>query len=383
MSAIVEVAEKKSTHKVEVVPIVLEKHPNADSLSIVRVYGYQCVVKTADWTGVDTASYVQPDSMVPNTPEYAFLRACSTCTGTGNAWTADRERVDCPDCQGKGTLPLRDYDRRIRVRKFRGQMSQGMLVKAPAGSKVGDDVSDILGITRYEPPEPGMHGAKNGPVNQRKAPSCYVPVYDVENWYRYGKATFTDGEPIQITEKLHGSNFRAVYSSADKDFFVGSRRHWLREYTEVPARTWYRRLSNWLGITKPRTVEYKNIWFDAARKHPWIEDWCRHNPDTVLFGEVYGKQDLKYGVKDGDIGLAIFDMYGCSSGIYAMPIFHSVPCVPILYEGPYSEQVVRSYIDGKSQVLGANHMREGIVIRSSRTGNKLKAVSDAYLERAK
>ena len=37
----------ESTHRVEIVPVNLEPHPNADTLSIVRVFdGYTCVVRT-------------------------------------------------------------------------------------------------------------------------------------------------------------------------------------------------------------------------------------------------------------------------------------------------------------------------------------------------
>src|SRR3990167_10637 len=211
------VAEKKSTHKVEVVPVALENHPNANTLSVVRVWGYQVVVKSSDWKGVDKAAYIQPDYVVPDSPEYAFLRSCTTCRGTGNAFTADKERVQCPDCSGSGILPLRDTDRHIRVRKFRGEMSQGLLVKAPFGAKIGDDVSQELGITRYVPPEPGHGGAKTGKVSMQKPPSCYVPDYDVENWYRYGRKTFKDGEKVIITEKIHGCNARYVYDSHTRE----------------------------------------------------------------------------------------------------------------------------------------------------------------------
>src|SRR5271154_3782929 len=66
------------THKVEVVPVVLEKHPDADKLSIVRVYNFQGVVNTADWQGVGKACYVQPDSVMPDTKEYRWLKDTST-----------------------------------------------------------------------------------------------------------------------------------------------------------------------------------------------------------------------------------------------------------------------------------------------------------------
>jgi hypothetical protein len=55
----------ESTHRVEIVPVNLEPHPNADTLSIVRVFdGYTCVVRTADWEGVPFAAYI-PRCMSP------------------------------------------------------------------------------------------------------------------------------------------------------------------------------------------------------------------------------------------------------------------------------------------------------------------------------
>src|SRR5690349_21772622 len=107
-----------STFKVEVVPVKLEKHPNADALSLVTVFdAYVLCVRTADWEGVTQAAYLPPDSVVPNTEEYAFL-------------------------EGKT---------RIKAKKLRGIVSQGMLVPAPEGSSIGDDVAEALKITHYEP----------------------------------------------------------------------------------------------------------------------------------------------------------------------------------------------------------------------------------------
>jgi len=52
-----------STHVVEVVKIKKENHPNADSLSIVKVRGWQCVVRTDDWEDGQLAAYIPPDSL--------------------------------------------------------------------------------------------------------------------------------------------------------------------------------------------------------------------------------------------------------------------------------------------------------------------------------
>ena len=112
-----------STHRVEVVPVTLETHPNAETLSIVRVWSYTVVVKTADWQGLTRGAYIPPDSVVPDNETFAFL--------------------------GGKT--------RITVRRFRGVISYGLLVPAPEGAQIGDDVAERIrvthyGVTHYEPP---------------------------------------------------------------------------------------------------------------------------------------------------------------------------------------------------------------------------------------
>src|SRR3990167_2192296 len=127
-----------STHKVEIVPIKLEPHPNADKLSLVKIHGYTCVVNTNDWAGKDEAAYVCPDSLVDTKrPEFAFL--------------GDRPR--------------------ITVRRFRGIFSQGLLVPAPEGSQIGDDVAEQLGVTKYEPIIKFNMGDEESP------PPGFIPKY--------------------------------------------------------------------------------------------------------------------------------------------------------------------------------------------------------------
>lgn len=64
-----------STFKVEVVPVKLEPHPNADTLSLVRVFdNYTVAVRTEDWIGRTVGAYIPPDSVVPAEREqFAFL----------------------------------------------------------------------------------------------------------------------------------------------------------------------------------------------------------------------------------------------------------------------------------------------------------------------
>lgn len=150
-----------STFRVEVVPVVLEPHPDADSLSIVKVRGFTVCVKTFDWVDRKIGVYIPPDSIVPDTDQFKFLNT----------------------------------SRRIKVRKLRGIISMGLLVPAPEGSKLGDNVAELMGITHYETPiELSTSGEARGYSD------FYLPIYDVENYYNYPDV-LREGELVQVTEK--------------------------------------------------------------------------------------------------------------------------------------------------------------------------------------
>lgn len=159
-----------STHKVEVVEINLEKHPNAELLSIVKIFGYQVVVRTDDWKDKNLGAYIPPDSLVcTDRPEFTFLKT-------------DGRNIE-----------------RIKVKKLRGIISMGLLVPAPIGSYVGDDVAVELGVEHYEPPLPTMTGGDNS----KGPPLAYAPKYDVDTIRKYNRL-LVDGEKVYVSEKIHG-----------------------------------------------------------------------------------------------------------------------------------------------------------------------------------
>src|SRR5438105_922401 len=177
-----------STHSIEVVEIRKEPHPNADSLSIVKIHGWQCVVRTADWNDGDLAAYIPPDYVVPEKPEYEFLK----------------------DKDGK-------FHGRIRVKKLRGYISQGLLMPAPQGSVIGENVMERMEITRYVPLEPATMG---GDCLSPPKSVWHNRHYDVEDHRRYN-TVLEQGEPVVVTEKIHGANIRVVFT--DGELWVGSR----------------------------------------------------------------------------------------------------------------------------------------------------------------
>jgi len=63
-----------STHRVEIVEVDFSPHPNAETLSVAKIFGgYDYVGKTSDWVGVKKAAFIPPDSVISTLrPEFAI-----------------------------------------------------------------------------------------------------------------------------------------------------------------------------------------------------------------------------------------------------------------------------------------------------------------------
>ena len=269
-------------HKVKVISIgEIQVHPNADTLGIVFVGGYQCVVKKDNYKVGDLAIYLPPDSVVPQTKPFEFL------------W-ADKEFPD-------GVVP--EKYRRITVRRYRKEYSEGLLLPVTdfpllynqAGvfsQDEGADVAELLGITHYEEPEPvDLYGTPSTRLQEKgwprslrgwfflvlralglrrnplegtseRAPKNAPPVYEVEN-FKYYTSTFVPGEQVVVTEKIHGSNARYLFDG--KRMWVGSKQLWKSEKSNC-------------------------IWRRALRELPWITEFCKQYPEHTLYGEIVPTQ---------------------------------------------------------------------------------------------
>jgi len=223
-------------------------------------------------------------------------------------------------------------------------MSYGLLVRAPEGASVGDDVADLFGVEHYEPNScMGIQKRTTGgdaeqvPDNLRT-----VAKYDVDSLRRYSRV-FTPGELVMVTEKIHGANSRYCFS--EDRMWCGSRSEWKKK-------------------------QDGSIWWRALEVTPQIEEFCRAHPGFILYGEVYGKvQELRYGVEN-DVRFAAFDVLGPSGAFFpalfgrAVTESSGVPCVP-LYRGemPFDFAEICEMAEGPSRMEGANHVREGVVVK--------------------
>jgi len=325
-----------STHSVNVIEIgEVLPHSNAERLEIVPMNGWQAVVKKGQFAPGDRAIYIEPDYTVPTErEEFAFLARDGR----------DRHR--------------------LKAVRLRGVLSFGLLIPVPAelhDREPGSNVMADLGVERYEPT---VKLARADELPEAEWPQVYSSKFDVENMKKFPDV-FQSGEPVIVTEKIHGANAR--YLSAGGIFYIGSRSNWLKPEVGHP-------------------------WKRAADADPRIQSWCEAHPDTVLYGEIYGAvQSLKYGTKQGEVKFAAFAASHRGEWLDTGHLLadDTLPTVPVAYRGPYDLAAIEAVAELDSTVPGAEkgHMREGVVIvpeRERRDDNigrvALKLISNRYWE---
>ncbi len=393
----------------EVVKVVsVEKHPNADRLEIAKFAfasgvnpDYQVVTGRGDFVVGDLAVYVSDDMLVPvSRPEFEFLKD-----------------------KAKGGY------HRVRACRLRGVMSTGFLirnndlVKQNATSEevyfkignLGVDVSAKLGVLKYVNPldvENSTGGQNTGMGKKRgrllsKLLSWFgkklysppkIPDYSVLS-LRKVPDLFEEGEPVILTEKIHGSNIR--FGRVNGRVYIGS------HHTEKSdSRPWLLRI---LTGTKRKGSGYygTDVWSTWFRRVFNTKDRLNKLPNNVVFyGEIFGPgiQPWTYGLRNTEV--MVFDAYQlpvkkswwqfwkkADSGgwlnrnelLSELPLF--VKTVPEVDAGPFVKQFVKQFAEMPNSVkqcfdTDPKHKcndREGIVVRSLDWKKAGKLVSDKYL----
>ncbi|MBC2903355.1 RNA ligase (ATP) [Streptomyces cupreus] len=347
-----------STLRVTAEVLTVHEHPNADALELAQVGLYRAVVAKGAYRTGEVAVYIPEQSVLP-----AALVEELGLTGRLAGSNSDR----------------------VKAVRLRGELSQGIVCRPSALTGVdlvraasdGTDLAERLGITKWVPPiPPTMSG------DVESAPDL-LPWVDIENIQRY-PGIFTAGEPVVLTEKLHGSACLVTYVADESRVYVSSKGFGSKSLAlKEDARNLYWRAVRGHGVAEVAARVAERL---GARR-------------VGIFGEVYGAgvQDLTYGA-DGrrdTLGYAVFDVSAEVDGSVrwlnaADVLGDALPLVPRLYEGPYDSERVLELATGRETVSGRElHLREGVVLRpaverySPVTGGRAiaKAVSPAYLTR--
>jgi len=359
--------------KAEVLSInnILE-HPNADRMELAMIDGYQVCVQKGVFKQGDLVVYIPVDSILTEKLESLIFG---------------------PDSK------VKLHKHRVRAIKLRGAVSQGMIVPLelvknyfgmPFRGKICDgiDVTEALGITKYQPPIKSMPQCMQAEPKRHHHPD-FKKYTDISQFRKYTNA-IPEGHPVIISEKLHGTNFRCGW-------------------VPYKPRTFWQKLKNIFGQIKyewvygSHNVQLQDGKGDEAFCHNVygriVEDHClkkKVHYGQVWYGEIVGpgiQKGYGYGIPEGEIDVYFYDIWNVGTEKY-ISFDLMVDRVERVNEKavPYTEGDFNlahvmdlAQCDGPSYVDGKTAPIEGYVIRpldeASFYGGRLilKLLTDEYL----
>jgi RNA ligase (TIGR02306 family) len=301
----------------------LEPIEGADFIEKATILGWQVCMRKGGKVG-DLVVYFEIDSILPDLPEFEFLK---------------------------------DRKFRVKTMRLKKTLSQGVAlpvaeVSGLQGIEVveGQDVTEILGVTKFELPVPTCLSGEvkgNRPGFVKKTDEFRVQSYPKlidEMW----------NEKVYITTKLDGSSISIYYNpNIDEPFGVCSRNMNMSEEGGS---------SYWMVAKK----------YDLQNKLPeFVKDASKgYENGIVIQGELCGGGIQKNRLELKDIDMFIFNVYNLNGGIYGG--WHELvtncnqlglKTVPLDEITTFDFTMDQLLEKAKGKYAGTKNNREGIVIR--------------------
>jgi RNA ligase (TIGR02306 family) len=328
----------------------------ADRIELAIIDGWQVVTKKDEFKVDDLCVYFEIDSILPRQPWNDFL--------------ADKNDPEKPI--------------RLRTVKLRGAISQGLAIpiKTVLGNvekywetpKVGDDVTELLGVTKYEPPIPASLGGE-------VAGKIPYKVTDEERIQNIPEIIDEfAGREVYVTQKIDGTS--TTFGIKDGVFVVAGR-NWA--YKEGVSNTYAKMAEKYDIESRLRKV-------------------CEETGyEWAIQGETYGEgiQKNRLGIKGQDFaifnvlrnGLKIEWIEETKENEVARKFLFDIPTVYVLYKGVFKWKSVQELLDYADSFKYPNgHQAEGIVIRPveyflsevlATTKPSFKVISNKFLSKNK
>jgi RNA ligase (TIGR02306 family) len=318
--------------------------PGADSIDVAKIDGWNTVVKKNQFKIGDRVIYCEVDSVLPNRPEFDFL----------------------------------GEKKRIRTKKLRGCLSQGIcfpldILPGADGFVLGTDVTELMGVLKYEPPIPTQLRGRVRCAMNRLA----IPKTDEMRCQNIpGVLERHKGERFAVSEKIDGAS-ESVYLDPETGMHVCSRNVDLAPDTQ----------HKWNG----------DLYWRAAVEYNLEEILKQLGGSIALQGELFGAnvQGGKYKLKD--LQYRIFNFWDMVNHQYVERdvMLDTVEAfglgkdflVPQLMDIVLDHTVddLLKLADGNSKI-NPDVLREGIVLRSIPESTdfelgrlSFKAVSNQFL----
>lgn len=316
--------------------------PYADAIEVVVVGGWKVVTKKGEFNVGDLCVYCEIDSFLPILPQYEFLRKSSY-----------------------KKLSTGEEGFRLRTIKLRGQVSQGLVLPLSvlSGGELFDgmDVTEVLSITKYEPPIPAsLEGKVKGLFPSFLHKTDEERVQNLADEFGIFHL-FQPNKTYYVTEKLDGSS--ATFYFRNGEFGVCSRN---LELLETPDNTFWK-------VARDLKIEEKLGTLDdnICLQGELIGEGIQGNPykikgQTVRFFNAYNIDTKTY--------LSLYELKNLMKEL-------DLKMVPILTEDfKFSSTIdeLLKYAEEKSQ-LNPEFDREGVVIRSHDRTISFKVISNKFL----
>lgn len=302
----------------------LEPILGADAIERASVLGWHLVVKKGEFREQDLCVFCEVDSVLPERPEFEFLRT-------------------------------RGF--RIKTIKLRQQVSQGIafpLSVLPQGSlvEVGQDVTEVLGVKKYEPQIPAQLSGKvkgNFPSFLHKTDEIRIQSVP-KVLERHRDKTF------YIAEKVDGSSLTVFYRTQESltggEFGVCSRNLELKEDLEYGPS--------------------KNSFWKIARDLDLENKLKSLGGSWAVQGELLGPGIQKNKYHLSALQLKVFNIFDIQQGRYLNYLAFKEMCarltldmVPIVSENYTLKDTVDTLVDMSKGIslLSQQTQREGLVFR--------------------
>ena len=330
----------------EVLPI-----KNADNIELVKVLGWECVVKKGEFQAGDLCIYFEIDSLLPISPEFEFLRkGCHKTLPDGTqGFVLKTIKLRKQISQGL-CMPLdilkEDFENDPLTTGLWEEFKKEALVE-------GVDVSGVLDVTHYEKPVPAcLAGSTKG-----RFPSFLRKTDETRVQSEPEMLEKIQGKPYYITTKLDGTS--ATYYKKDGELGACSRNLEKKYFSE-------------------------NQYWRMAEKYKLAE--CLPEGYCIQ-GEIVGPGIQKNSLMLKEIDLYIFNMYKIEglekTGFHELNGFcflNKIKMVP-LEEIDLSFNYTQEDLLKKAQGLYKNSdkKKEGIVVRSNDCQISFKVLNNSYL----
>lgn len=339
--------------KVHEIKNPVEDHPNADRLSIIRIDGYLTISNKLE----DGSHRYKVGDLVVYVPEAALVPEFLLRKGF---WNEDKNQGILAGTHGNRVKPMR----------LRGVYSQGILFPVVDGKIFdaedvalevthGQDVTEFLGITKYEPPIPTQMSGELTSV------FGHTYRYDIDS-IQSMEDIFEEHEMVVVTEKIHGTHIQIGYApdlEHDEMFYNGK----VFVTSKGVGGQGLAFKNNEKNVHNVYVMALKQLLENGLGEALERVSKAHGDAPVHLFGEVFGKgiQDLHYGLEKKEV--AFFDVRINNKFVMKSEELFTllnVAVVPVLFSGRFNKDEMEKLRDGKT-TLGDSHIREGIVITSA------------------